>query len=112
MSVCRRSLGETASATLSAAARASSGVGAWRNERLSRAARSTSPRFGGKTATSTPRITPAIVGWIPDSNIATHSANPETRYAGPRQIRTRFTTSTIGTSATAMPRASRSMSLL
>ena len=82
-------MGEIAWTAPSMAERACAGDGSWRNERVSTDARSISLRRGGCTGVSRPSSTPAMVGCTPDSYIATQSAIPATRYAGPRHTRIR-----------------------
>ena len=85
----RRSFGETARSTDSFAERASSGSGDWPNARASAPARSTSSCRGGYAETSRPTTTPPSVGCTPEAVIATHSAAPTMKYAGPRHTRSR-----------------------
>ena len=59
-------------------------MGCSRNERKVSLARSRSPRAGGYALVTSPMASPAIVGWMPDLNIATQSAVPTTAAAGPR----------------------------
>ena len=74
-----RSLGDTARSTDSLAERASSGSGDCPNARASAPASRTSSAREAYAGTSRPRTTPASVGWMPDSTIATHRMRPTTR---------------------------------
>ena len=67
-----RSLGDTARSTDSLAERASSGSGDWPKARASAPASRTSSAREAYAGTSRPSTTPASVGWMPDSTMATH----------------------------------------
>ena len=73
---CSRSFGDTVSATVRLAVRASAGEGCSRNSRHVLPAWERSSRVGGYAVAIRPMATPAIVACTPDARVANQTPKP------------------------------------